>query len=436
MWQARAARRCRYLRPTSADFTSASLSVILQVNHATPKITWAKPAAITYGTALSGTQLNATASVPGTLVYSPAAGTILDAGTQTLSVTFTPTDAVDYTAATASVTLSVSKATPVVTWPTPAAIVYGTPLSSTQLDATASVPGTFVYSPAAGKVEPAGSDKLSVTFTATNTVDYATITASVTLQVGVGTPTINWATPTAITYGTALSTTQLNATATNNGATVAGTFVYTPAKGTVLGAGGQRLSVTFTPTDTADYVSATASVTLQVNLATPKITWSKPAAIIYGTALSSTQLDATASAPGTLVYSPSVGMVLAGGTQTLSVAFSPTDAVDYTTATDSVSITVTRTTSTTTITANTPDPLTVGQPVSISFSVSGSNGVPTGTVTVTASTGQSCSSSLSGGTGSCALIFAATGSPKLTAAYSGDNNFTASTSAKVTQTVQ
>ena len=193
-------------------------------------------------------------------------------------------------------------------------------------------------------------------------MDYATVTASVTLQVGVGTPTINWATPTAITYGTALSTTQLNATPTNNGATVAGTFVYTPAKGTVLGAEAQRLSVTFTPTDTADYVSATASVTLQVNLATPKITWSKPAAIISGTALSSTQLDATASAPGTLVYSPSVGMVLAGGTQTLSVAFSPTDAVDYTTATDSVSITVTRTTSTTTITANTPDPSTVGQP--------------------------------------------------------------------------
>ena len=30
------------------------------------------------------------------------------------------------------------------------AVVYGTPLSSTQLSATASVPGTFAYSPAAG----------------------------------------------------------------------------------------------------------------------------------------------------------------------------------------------------------------------------------------------------------------------------------------------
>ena len=51
---------------------------------ATPTVTWAAPAAITYGTALSATQLDATASVPGTFTYTPAAGTILGAGTQTL----------------------------------------------------------------------------------------------------------------------------------------------------------------------------------------------------------------------------------------------------------------------------------------------------------------------------------------------------------------
>ena len=71
---------------------------------ATPTITWATPADITYGTALGATQLNATASVPGTFVYTPAAGTVLNAGAaQTLSVTFTPTDAANYTTATATV---------------------------------------------------------------------------------------------------------------------------------------------------------------------------------------------------------------------------------------------------------------------------------------------------------------------------------------------
>ena len=71
---------------------------------ATPTIVWGNPTAITYGTILSGTQLNASTSIPGTFGYTPAAGTILGAGGgQTLSVTFTPTDTVDYTAATVTV---------------------------------------------------------------------------------------------------------------------------------------------------------------------------------------------------------------------------------------------------------------------------------------------------------------------------------------------
>ncbi|HEV2248109.1 MAG TPA: hypothetical protein VGW37_15785 [Terriglobia bacterium] len=57
----------------------------------TSTITWAAPAVITCGTALSSTQLNATASVAGSLSYSPAAGAILSAGTQTLTLTFMPT---------------------------------------------------------------------------------------------------------------------------------------------------------------------------------------------------------------------------------------------------------------------------------------------------------------------------------------------------------
>ena len=79
----------------------------------TPTVTWAAPAAITYGTALSATQLDATASVPGTFAYTPAAGTVLGAGTQTLDVTFTPTDTTDYTTASKTATLTVNKATPI-----------------------------------------------------------------------------------------------------------------------------------------------------------------------------------------------------------------------------------------------------------------------------------------------------------------------------------
>ena len=73
----------------------------------TPTITWPAPAAITQGTALTSTQLNATASVPGTFAYNPAAGTVLAAGTYTLKVTFTPADTALYNSATASVSLTV-----------------------------------------------------------------------------------------------------------------------------------------------------------------------------------------------------------------------------------------------------------------------------------------------------------------------------------------
>jgi len=324
----------------TSDYASANGSVTLQVNQATPKITWAKPAAITYGTPLSATQLDATASVPGAFAYTPAAGIVLTAANRTLSVTFTPTDSVDYATLTTTTTISVGKATPAITWATPASISYGTALSALQLNASAPTPGTFLYSPGAGAVLTGGAQTLSVTFTPTDTTDYNTAKASVALQVSASTPTINWATPAAITYGTALSGTQLNATVTFDGVAVSGTLTYTPVKGTVLTAGAQTLSVVFTPSNTSNFTSANGSVTLQVNQATPKITWTKPAAITYGTSLSSTQLNATASVPGTFVYTPAAGTVLASGTHTLSVLYTPTDTTDYTTETATTTITV------------------------------------------------------------------------------------------------
>ncbi len=321
------------------DYTVVTTTRSLVVTKATPVITWSAPSAIVYGTALSGTQLNATANVPGTLVYSPVAGTTLSAGTNTLSVTFTPTDGVDYNSASASVSLVVTKASPVITWSAPSAIVYGTTLSGTQLNATANVPGTFAYSPAAGTTPSAGTNTLSVTFTPTDGVDYATAATTRSLVVTKATPVITWSAPSAIVYGTALSGTQLNATAS-----VPGTFGYSPVLDTTLSAGTNTLSVTFTPTDGVDYTTATASTSLVVSKATPVITWSSPSAIVYGTALSGTQLNATASVPGTFSYSPVVGTTLPAGTNTLSVTFTPTDLSDYTTAATTRSLVVTKAT--------------------------------------------------------------------------------------------
>jgi N-acetylneuraminic acid mutarotase len=80
-------------------------------------IRWPPPAALVYGAALSKEQLNAAALhagtstvVPGMFTYSPGAGTVLDAGTHTLKVTFTPADHADHQTATKTVPITIDKA--------------------------------------------------------------------------------------------------------------------------------------------------------------------------------------------------------------------------------------------------------------------------------------------------------------------------------------
>jgi len=151
-----------------------------------PVVTWANPASIVYGTALSAAQLNATASVAGTFVYDPPAGTLLGAGTgRTLSVTFTPDDLATYAPATKTVLLDVQKAVAPITWPTPAAVPSGTVLGAAQLNATSSLPGTFVYTPPAGTVVTS-TVQLFVVFTPDDTANYSNGMADVPLTVTAG----------------------------------------------------------------------------------------------------------------------------------------------------------------------------------------------------------------------------------------------------------
>ena len=93
----------------------------------------------------------------------------------------------------------------------------------------------------------------------------------------------------------------------------------------------------------ADFENSYVSVFLNsTGKITPILNWYIPDPIIaFGSALSSSQLDATADVPGTFVYNPPVGTVLPPGIdQLLTVTFTPTDTADYTTATSSNSITV------------------------------------------------------------------------------------------------
>jgi outer membrane protein OmpA-like peptidoglycan-associated protein len=131
-------------------------------------------------------------------------------------------------------------------------------------------------------------------------------------------PTITWATPTAIQEGTALGATQLNALAS-----VPGTYTYAPASAALLPVGKNTIKVSFVPTD-PKFESVQATVEIEV-LAKAKVTWANPAAIVEGAALGATQLNATASVPGTFTYAPAAGTVLPVGKNTIKVTFTPTD---------------------------------------------------------------------------------------------------------------
>ena len=324
----------------NTNYTSASKDVSINVSKAGTSVSWNNPADIVYGTALSGTQLNAQSvgGIAGSFVYSPVSGTVLSAGTHMIHATFTPSDASNYTASSRDVSIVISKATSSITWVNPDDINYGTPLSSTQLNAQGSVAGSLVYTPPSGTVLPAGSGQtLRVDLTVTDSTNYSNSNKTVAINVNKATSTVSWTQPAAINYGTALSATQLCAAAN-----VPGSFVYNPVSGTVLSAGSHTLNVTFTPTDVTNYTSSTGSTTITVNQGTPTITWSNPANISYGTALSATQLSASSSTAGSFTYSPVSGTILSAGAHTLNVSLTPNDAVNYTTASKSVTINVSK----------------------------------------------------------------------------------------------
>jgi hypothetical protein len=122
---------------------------------------------------------------------------------------------------------------PALTWPTPAAIPYGTALSAAQLDATAAyagaaVPGTFTYTPPAGTTTlPVGSNPatntLSVVFTPTNTMDYISTNGSVVQTVTQDTTSVSLTSGTNPSYlGQAVTFTAQTAT---NGGIAAGQTV-------------------------------------------------------------------------------------------------------------------------------------------------------------------------------------------------------------------
>ena len=172
---------------------------------------------------------------------------------------------------TASAGVAFSYAFPANTFSDPNA---GTTLTYTAtLDGGGSLPGWLTFTGStrtfSGTPALANLGSINIRVTASDGAPGGTVSDVFALNVTEAvkvTPVITWSNPAPIAVGTALSSTQLNATASYNGSPVAGSFVYTPPAGTVLSLGtAQQLSVSFTPTNTVLYNAANKTVTIDVN---------------------------------------------------------------------------------------------------------------------------------------------------------------------------
>ena len=409
-----------------SDYTVVYNNGTLTVGQATLTVTAANASKI-YGAANPAFSASATGAVNGdtfSFTESTTATAASPVGTYPIVPVATGTNLSDYTVVYINGTLTVGQATPVITWANPAGIVYGTALGTAQLNATASVPGVLAYTPAAGSIPAAGTDTLSVTFTPTDTDDYTTVTKTVQLIVAQATPVITWANPASISYGTALSSVQLDATTPVNG-----TFVYTPPAGTEFMVGLHQLSVTFTPSDLANYTTATKTVTLNVTQSVLTIeadSYSR----LYGTANPTFTGTVTGAQDGdtfTETFSNSATITSTVGQYSIIPSVTGTNLGDYTQVIQNGTLSITKAPAVTTTTLSAAT-IAYGLNVTITATVvSTTSGTPTGTVNFFDNGTALGTVTLSNGVATYSSANLPVGPNVITAVYSGDVNFSSST---------
>ncbi|MDD2599352.1 MAG: right-handed parallel beta-helix repeat-containing protein [Kiritimatiellae bacterium] len=255
--------------------------------------------------------------------------------------------------ASGSQTVTVAKATPIITWPTSATgITYGDTLVVSTLanDGSAShvgtaVAGSFAFTTPATKPN-AGTALQSVTFTPSD-ANYNPVVGSVSVTVAKATPFVTWPTAADITYGDTLAAASFSGGSAQHSETqgdaVAGSFAFTdPAIAPVAGTADQ--AVTFTPSDTDNYNSVEANISVTVNKSTTSVTtWPTASVILLGQSIGDAVLSGgVASVPGTFSFDAPTAKP-AVGTASYAVTFTPTD-TSINTIAGTVDVTVARST--------------------------------------------------------------------------------------------
>jgi hypothetical protein len=325
---------------TNADITAASLTVTGvtasdKIYDGTTGATLDTNSAAMKGV-ISGDDVTLDLTAAAGAFTAPNAGpgkTVLVSG-----LTLSGTDAPNYALTQPTLTAAIAPANPVVTiWPTASAITYGQSLAACTLSGGSATPlGTFAFT-TPSTAPNAGTALQSVTYTPTDTADYNTASSTVSVTVNKANPVVTtWPTASAITYGQSLAASTLS----GGSASPAGIFAFTTPS-TAPSAGTALQGVTYTPTDIADYNTASTTVSVTVNKANPVVTtWPTASAITYGQSLAASTLSGGLASPaGTFAFTtPSTAPN--AGTALQSVTYTPTDTADYNTASRTASVTV------------------------------------------------------------------------------------------------
>lgn len=145
------------------------------------------------------------------------------------------------------------------TWAVPAAIAYPAALDANQLNASASVPGIFSYTPPAATVLAAGSHTLAAQFTPADATLKIPAPISVTLLVNPGLPVVIWNPPPVVRANK-----PLGAELFGFSANAPGVFTQNLPPSGILDAGVHTFTLQFTPNDPANYATPaplTATIT-------------------------------------------------------------------------------------------------------------------------------------------------------------------------------
>jgi hypothetical protein len=308
----------------------------------------------------------------------------------------------------------------------------------TSTDATAALPANSTLVNGTGTFSATLNTAGSQTITATDMVSASIAGVSNVITVGKATPVVAWTPTTSIPYGTSLSA-LLTATATFNGSTLSGTFVYTatPTGGTAstvtatteLPTGSYVLAVTFTPANTGNYNTPLA-VTSPLTVTTISLAVkANNATRIYGAANPSFTGTVTGAVNGdtfTESFITTATITSNVGTYPIVPGVMGMDLSDYMVNYTNGTLTVTQASTITSLSVSSTS-ITAGQSITLTAQVaSATTGTPTGIVSFFDGATLLSTVPLSGGAASYSTTSLSSGTHTLTATYSGDVNFTAS----------